>query len=108
MNALLQAILVWIVYFGGAALIMHLDASRELAKAKAAGTVDFRDRGIGKYMLLAVVCGPLPIIMYFVGTRRGANGLLIGIGAALGHFVAVVVVATILNVIFQLGGMALR
>jgi hypothetical protein len=78
-------LLVWFVaYWGGMAGLIWLDAERQRAAARAAGAVDFIDRRIWPYMVMGLICGPLPLIFYFGTTRKSAAGWAIGIGAGVG------------------------
>jgi hypothetical protein len=63
-------------------------------RARAAGTVDCADYRIWPYLVLAVFCGPLPLIMYFYGTRRSRRGALIGVGMAVAHILVVYAITT--------------
>lgn len=40
------------------------------------------DRSVAPYLVLGLICGPLPLIFYFGTTRRTALGWLMGVGAA--------------------------
>jgi hypothetical protein len=90
----LASFCIWLLWFGGAALIMHLDARRQRRKAVAEQGEDFVDRRILPYMLLAVLCGALPLVIYFGATRKGtkANGVLLGLGVLVAHLAAIAVI----------------
>jgi hypothetical protein len=102
---LIFTLFMFVVYWGGMAMIISTDAKREREKARAGGSVDFMDRSPVPYMLLGVLCGPLPLIFYFGTTRKSVGGWLAGVGIGVGW--------SILNsVVFNVGvwilGRALR
>jgi len=79
-------IVCWAIYFGLTAGVIMLDRYLQKQRARALGTVDFMDRSPTQYLVLAVCCGPAPLIVYFGVTRKSALGWLMGIGAALGVY----------------------
>ena len=90
-------IICWVFYFGATAGIIMLDRNIQRKKAQAMGTVDFMDRSPTNYLLLAVCCGPAPLIVYFGVTRKNAIGWLMGIGAAIGVYLVTFVIAFVLT-----------
>src|SRR5437763_1698189 len=99
----LASILVWLVYFGLTAAVIMIDGKMQRAKAEREGGVDFMDRSPRSYLLIGILCGPLPLIFYFGATRKNAMGWLAGIGAAVGVYVVTVVFAVILQVALRAG-----
>jgi hypothetical protein len=81
---LLFAITMFVVYWGGMAAIIWMDEQRARERARASGLVDFRDRRVLPYMLLGVLCGPLPLVVYFGATRRSVGGWLLGLVIGVG------------------------
>jgi hypothetical protein len=69
-----------------------LDGKRQRENARAAGSVDFLDRSPLPYMLLGVLCGPLPLIFHFGTTRKSVGGWLLGLAIGIGWSVLVSVV----------------
>jgi len=90
-----MSILLWLLYFGLTAGLIAVDRKRERAKAREHGTVDFADRRILPYVLLGAIFGPLPLLVYFGTTRKTKQGWLLGVGAVLAVYAALVVVAVI-------------
>lgn len=84
----LAFVLSWALWFLGTAAVIRFDAGRQRAAAQARGEVDFMDRSVAPYLLLAVFCGALPTIFYFGTTRRGGRGWLLGLGVFAAQFVA--------------------
>ena len=84
--------IIWIL---ATVVILLVDARRMRAKAAARGEVDFADRSPTAYLALALIAGPLPLIMYFWATRRTLKGLLIGLAWA-GGIIAVSAVVFVL------------
>jgi hypothetical protein len=82
---LLAFVTSWVAYFGLAMLIMWVDARRQAARERDAEIPTYADRRIWPYFVFAIFCGPVPLIMYFYGTRRTGRGALIGVGVALAH-----------------------
>jgi hypothetical protein len=93
MSSLIAMLLVVVAYFGITIAVIRIDAKRQRDKARAAGGVDFMDRSVTPYMILAFISGALPLIFYFGITRKKASGWLLGIGA----FVAVTMATSILG-----------
>ena len=89
---LLFAVAMFLVYWGGMAGIIWYDGKRQREKARAAGSVDFLDRSPLPYMLLGVLCGPLPLMFYFGTTRKSVGGWIMGIAIGFGWSALVSVV----------------
>lgn len=77
-------ILVAVLYWGGMAGIILFDAKTQRERARAAGTVDFADRSPMAYLLLGLICGPIPLMMYFGTTRKALGGWLTGAAIGIG------------------------
>jgi hypothetical protein len=92
------SIVTWFVYFGLTVGVILLDGKLQRDKAQREGGVDFMDRSPWGYVAFGLICGPLPLIFYFGATRKNALGWLLGIGAAVGVYVATVIVAVVLQV----------
>lgn len=73
----------WLIWGGATIAIIRLDARRQAALAEARGEEDFKDRSPWTYLALALLLGPLPLIIYFVSTRKGGRGWLLGLGTAI-------------------------
>ena len=99
MFQILAVVLTWVVWFGSVALIIRIDAKQQQAAKRAIGEVDFMDRSVMPYLILAIFCGALPLVVYFGVTRRSAKGWLTGIGIFLAHFVAITLVSTVLMIV---------
>lgn len=95
------SIVCWLVYFGLTVGIILLDRNIQKRKAETQGGVDFMDRSPTNYLVLAIFCGPAPLIFYFGTTRKSALGWLMGFGAAIAVYVVVVVIATVLTLALQ-------
>jgi hypothetical protein len=93
---LLAAVVTWLLYFGLSIGIMLVDRKLQAARERKAGTESYADRRIWPYLVFAFFCGPLPLIMYFYGTRRSGRGALIGLGMAVAHGVVVSVIGSAL------------
>lgn len=93
-------IICWIVYFGLTVGIILLDRSIQKKKAEAQGSVDFMERSPTSYLVLALFCGPAPLIVYFGVTRKSAIGWLMGFGAAFAVYTVTFVVAFALTLAF--------
>ncbi len=91
------SIVCWIVYFGLTVGIILLDRDIQKKKAAAQGGVDFMDRSPTAYLILALFCGPAPLIVYFGVTRKSVLGWLMGIGAAVAVYIVMFVVAFVLQ-----------
>jgi hypothetical protein len=100
---LLASFVVWAVYFGLTAGVIVLDGKMQRAKAQREGGVDFMDRSPWSYLVLALLCGPLPLIFYFGTTRKNAMGWLMGVGAAVGVYIATVVVSVVMQLAMGAG-----
>lgn len=85
----------WAIWALVTIAIMLLDARRQRARALATGEPDFKDRSPASYLALALVFGPLPLLVYFGTTRRSAAGWLLGLAAAAG----VVLLVGVTNVV---------
>ena len=96
MMGLVFLVLSVVVYWGGMAAIIHIDGKRQHEKARAAGSVDFMDRSPLPYMLLGVLCGPLPLIFYFGTTRKSVGGWLLGLVIGVGWTFAASIVINVL------------
>ena len=92
----LVTLVCWALYFGLTAGIILLDRKIQRDKAAAQGSVDFMDRSPAAYLVLALFCGPAPLIVYFGVTRKSAVGWLMGIGAAVAVYVVIFIVAFVL------------
>jgi len=92
----------WIVYFGLTVGIILLDRNIQRKRAAAQGTVDFMDRSPTAYLVLALFCGPAPLIVYFGVTRKSLVGWLMGVGIAFGVYTIMFVIALVLTLL--LGG----
>jgi hypothetical protein len=88
-----MSVLVWLLYFGLTAGIIAVDAKMQREKARREGQVDFADRRILQYILLGIICGPLPLLFYFGTTRKSAQGWLLGVGAVVVLYVLLYVIA---------------
>ena len=99
MFQILAVVLTWVVWFGSVALIIRIDAKQKQAAKRAIGEVDFMDRSVMPYLILAIFCGALPLVVYFGVTRRSAKGWLMGVGIFLAHFVAITLVSTVLMIV---------
>lgn len=91
------SIVAWVVYFGLTVGVILFDGKLQRDKAAREGSVDFMDRSPWGYVAFGLLCGPLPLIFYFGATRKNALGWLLGIGAAVGVYVATVIVAVVLQ-----------
>ncbi len=80
------SIVCYLIYFGLTASVILLDRHLQQRRAQLRGTVDFMDRSPTTYLVLALFCGPAPLIVYFGVTRKSALGWLMGIGAAFGVY----------------------
>lgn len=60
----LVTILVWFFYFGLTALVIFLDHRRRTNESKRTGRIDFSSPDIMLYLLLGLLLGPLPLIVY--------------------------------------------
>ncbi len=99
MFQLLAVVLTWVVWFGSVALIIRIDGKRQQAAKRAVGEVDFMDRSVTPYLILAIFCGALPLVVYFGVTRKSAKGWLTGVGIFVAHFIAITLVSTVLMAI---------
>ncbi len=90
-------VICWLVYFGLTVGIILLDRNLQKKRAEAQGSVDFMDRSPTTYLVLALFCGPAPLIVYFGVTRKSALGWLMGFGAAIAVYVVMFVVAFVLT-----------
>jgi hypothetical protein len=90
-------VICYLLYFGLTIGIILLDARIQRQRAAAQGSVDFMDRKPTNYLVLAIFCGPLPLIAYFGITRKSAVGWLMGIGAAIAVYAAVFMMAFVLS-----------
>jgi hypothetical protein len=97
-SSFIVSIVTWVVYFGLTVGVILFDGKLQREKATREGRVDFMDRSPWGYIAFGLICGPLPLVFYFGATRKNAMGWLLGIGAAVGVYVATVVVAVILQV----------
>lgn len=91
------SLVCWAVYFGLTVGIILIDRDIQRKRAEAQGSVDFMDRSPTTYLVLALFCGPAPLIVYFGVTRKSALGWLMGIGAAIAVYVVMFVVAFVLT-----------
>jgi hypothetical protein len=98
---LLVRILVWLVYFGFTAAVIVVDGKIARARVEREGSVDFMDRSVTPYILIGLLCGPLPLIFYFGATRRSVVGWLIGVGAAGAVYAATIGVGMVLSMILR-------
>lgn len=80
--------------------IIILDRRRIERKMRDTDDVDFADRRLGPYLVTAVIFGPLPLILYFGSTRKGAMGFLIGAAWALAVMVVVALVVAVVATFF--------
>ena len=87
----------WVVYVGLTVGIILLDRNIQKKRAAAQGSVDFMDRSPAAYLVLALFCGPAPLIVYFGVTRKSALGWLLGFGAAFAVYTVVFVIALVLT-----------
>ena len=101
---LLVPFLTWLVYFGLSVGAILIDGKMQRAKAEREGGVDFMERSPWGYIALGVLCGPLPVIVYFGTTRKGAIGWLIGLGIAVLIYLMTVVASTVLTLAFAGAG----
>lgn len=93
MLIVLTTALLWAFWFGFPALVIRLDAKRQRAAARARGEVDLLDRSVTPYLVTALFCGGLPLVVYFGTTRRSALGWLTGLGLALVQFALLMVLS---------------
>jgi hypothetical protein len=98
-------IVCWLFYFGATAGIIMLDRNIQRKKAAAMGTVDFMDRSPMNYLLLALCCGPAPLIVYFGVTRKNAVGWLMGIGVAFAVYSVTFAIAFAMTLALNAGQM---
>lgn len=101
--SLVAALVGWLLYFGLSAAIMLVDRRLADARARASGTVNYADQRLLSYLLFALFCGPLPLVMYFYGTRRNRQGALLGFGIATVHMLVVYGAATALFLVLVRG-----
>jgi len=94
---LIVSIVCWAIYFGLTVGVILLDRYYARQRALAQGTVDFMDRSPTTYLVLALFCGPAPLIVYFGVTRKSALGWLMGIGAAVGVYAVTFFAAFIMS-----------
>lgn len=84
----------WGIFWGATAAIIKFDDHRAKALAAKQGTVDFAERGIRSYLLLALVIGGPVLIVYFWATRKSYKGGLLGLGALAAVFLVTMVLGT--------------
>ena len=101
MSSPIVTILTWFVYFGLTVGTILVDGKMQRDKAQASGGVDFMDRSPWGYIALGLICGPLPLVLYFGATRKSALGWLMGFGAAFLVYVMTVVAAVALQLVFS-------
>ncbi|HEY1959969.1 MAG TPA: hypothetical protein VGH28_30380 [Polyangiaceae bacterium] len=99
----LVTVVIWAFYFGMTASIILLDRQIQRNKAYKEGSVDFLDRSPAGYLMLAFICGPLPLVIYFGATRKSFVGWLMGIGAAIAVYAVLFFVAYALSVGMRVG-----
>ena len=88
---LVTLLLTFALFIGLTAAIILIDSRRQRAAARERGDVDFMDRSLAPYLVLAFLCGALPLFFYFGVTRKGARGWLLGRGAVIAVFVIVAI-----------------
>src|SRR5690348_9309810 len=92
-------IVCWLFYFGTTAGVILLDRNIQRRRAREQGTVDFMDRSPMNYLLLALCCGPAPLIVYFGVTRKSAVGWLMGFGIAAAVYAVTFGVAMVMTIV---------
>jgi|SRR5580692_10773675 hypothetical protein len=93
----ITSVVVWLLWIGLTIGIIRFDAARQSRLAKERGEVDFIDRSLVTYMVLALCCAPAPLIGYFGFTRKNAMGWLLGLGVAAGVLAVTMVVAVVVQ-----------
>jgi hypothetical protein len=97
----LVTVFVWIFYFGLTSLVIFLDHRRQVELAERRGQLDFSSPNIGLYLLLGLLFGPIPLIVYFGLSRKSFGGWVLGFvfsaGVLLATFVAYFGVAVLLR-----------
>jgi len=85
MGGVMAILALWfLAYWLGMALLIWVDGNRQRRAIQASGSVDFVSRSPWPYILMGVICGPLPLILYFGTTRKSAAGWLLGIAVGVG------------------------
>jgi hypothetical protein len=85
MGGALALLALWfLAYWLGMASLIWIDGKRQRRAIQASGSVDFVNRSPWPYILMGILCGPLPLILYFGTTRKSAAGWVAGIAIGVG------------------------
>lgn len=98
----LAGIGTWVLWFASTIAIIVLDAKKQRRLALERDGADFIERSVWPYLVLSLICGALPVVVYFTASRKGARGFFTGLGV----FVAQTVVIWGIGTVVLMGAMA--
>lgn len=90
------SIFLWVFWYGFTVAVILIDQRRRKARAQVSDEVDiaqFEDMSIWPYLVMGLLCGALPLPLYFYATRKSAVGVLLGLGFVVASFAVTLPIA---------------